>query len=367
MKRFMMKSVILAMAMGLMLTACSKDDDNGTQEENAADVAKVLEQVQADAMYNQLCMPDTTKVPTTLVSRIGKVLYTVMPTIYYTIANSVEEARDRYESIVAVASNDSIVISPLPDDVKRGDVHVSFAASSAPGEVARITVDCPRLKDVVTSIVFMTDEAWPENDLASPFNFLSLWQYVPNGNYYLTVRDSKGGMGLMLTFDSGWTVHEVLNEGGGKWNIYDNENLACLDCFKSLSSCMLYYPDKFKAMLDNFAQKGGTNSKTYKVLKYLFEDKAPVMEGSTMRIYPRAPQNERRFLYHNAYKTSGNGTHTVGVWYAAFDERKLSLQKYDYSMMQLMIATWPRGELAHNAWFYSNYQRDEKVFKAIQR
>lgn len=366
MKKLMMKSAILMMAMSLALTACSSDDDNDNA--TATEIEKTLEEVQAEALYQQLCVKDTTKGANALVSRIGKVLYTVTPTIYYTIANSIEEARDRYESIVAVASNDSIVISPLPDDVKRGDVHVSFAASSAPGEVARITVDCPRLKDVVTSIVFMTDEAWPENDLASPFNFLSLWQYVPNGNYYLTVRDSKGGMGLMLTFDSGWTVYrKITDDGANYWNIYDNDNLACLDCFKSLSSCMLYYPDKFKAMLDNFARNGDTNSKTYKVLKYLFEDRAPVAEGNIIHNYPRASETQRRFLYHNSYKTKSNGFHTVGVWYAAFDERKLTLQQFDYSVMQLILATWPRGELAHNAWFYSDYQPDNNAFKAIHR
>lgn len=363
MKKLMTMSAILMMAMAAVLTACSNDDDNnnGTQEEDPAELAKIREQAQADAMYDQLCMKDTTQGADVYVSRIGKVLHTVTPTIYYAIANSVEEARDRYESIVAVASNDSIVTSSQPDDVKRGDVHVSFAASSAQGEVARIMVDCPRLQNVVTSIVFLTDEAWPENDLVSPFNFLSLWQYTPNGNYYLTVRDSKGGKGLMLTFDSGWTVYKAVSEAGGKWNIYDNENLACLDCFKSLSSCMLYYPDRFKAMMDDFAQKGNANSKTYQVLRYLFNDIAQA------GLYSRVPEYKRRFLYHNSYRTNSNGSHTVGVWYAAFDERKLVLQQYEYPMMQLMMAIWPRGVLAHNAWFYSDYKRDDNVFKAIHR
>ena len=43
MKTFMMKSAILAMAMAVVLTACSSDDDDnyGTQEEDPAELSKV--------------------------------------------------------------------------------------------------------------------------------------------------------------------------------------------------------------------------------------------------------------------------------------------------------------------------------------
>ena len=276
MKKIVLKSITLMMAMGLTLTACSSDDDNdSTQTVSEAELAKIREETEAEIMYEQLCMKDTTQGANVYVSRIGKVLYPITPTVYYTIANSLEEARDYYETIVGVASNDSVVTSPMPDDVKRGDVHVSFAASSAQGEVAQITVDCPRLKNVVTSIVFLTDDAWPENDLASPFNFLSLWQYEPNGNYYLTVRDSKGGMGLMLTFDSGWTIAKTLKiEYWGNAEAVFYENMASLDCFKALASCMRYNADKFQKMMNAFAEHGDTNSKTYQVLKRLWEGKA---------------------------------------------------------------------------------------------
>lgn len=364
MKAATMMTMATVMTMTLAataLTACGSDDDDKkgsdptTETEDAAEQARIHEEWQAEAMYGQLCMTDTTQGPEVLVSRIGKALYSVTPTVYYTIANTVDEARDSYMGIVGVASNDSIVTS-MPDDVKRGDVHVSFAPSQADGEVARITVDCPRLANVVTSIIFLTEAAWPENDLAPPFNFLSLWQYLPNGNYYLTVRDSKGGMGLMLTFDSGWTVHNTINEGGGKWDIYNNETLACLDCYKCLSSCMLYYPDKFQSMMDAFASKGDTNSKTYQVLKRLWTDRANTY---------RAPQNERQFLYHNSCRKSG--IFYVGVWYAVFNEKKLSLEQHEYSAMQLILATWPRGVPGHNAWFYSDYVRNESDWKVIMR
>ena len=341
----------LLMLTALTMTACSSDDDNdngGTQEPDPAEQAQLLEEMQAEALYNQLCMRDSTKGADVYVSSIGKALYTVTPTIYYTIANSIEEARDRYQTIVAVASNDSIITSPMPDDVKRGDVHVSFAASSAQGEVARITVDCPRLSNIVTSIIFLTKEAWPENDTGSPFRFLSLWQYLPNGNYYLTVRDSNGGMGLMLTFDSGWTKQVFKLPGDGELYLY--KDLARLDCFIDLASCMSYYPDKFQKMMDAFAKNGDTNSKTYKILHRLWAEKAYLVKIS-----------KRRFLYSWSYKGG-----FVTANFAAFENRKVSLQSVNsVNPIQFMI-TWT-SELSHNAWFYSDYKPNSSDWKAIYK
>ena len=218
------KSAILMMAMGLMLAACSKDDDDNKSEQPEEDLNSAImkENLEANMMLAGLC--DIDSIPgggtVTYTPRVGKALYSATPTVYYAIANSAEEARNIYEGIVACIRTDSLDTTPYPSDVKRSDVHLTFGAGSAVGETGRIAVDCPRLKDVLTSIVFLTDATWPENDTATPFNFLSLWHQKSTDRYYLCVREAKGSPGMMITWESGWWEDWFDSDWQGKFSLY---------------------------------------------------------------------------------------------------------------------------------------------------
>ena len=267
----------LLMLTALTLTACSSDDDdnNGTQEENAAEVAQIQEKLQADLMMKALCEYDSTTA--TYKPRIGEAINAPTPTIYYAIANSVEQARSRYEDIVSFlrteTSDSTKVADPdetgelLPTDVTRGDIHVSFAASSADGETARITVDCPRLANVLTVIVFIPEAAWPENgDVVPPYEFMSCWREKSTGRIYICVQDCKGGKGIMLTLDGGWEEDWFLSYDHWQGKFYLWKETASYDAFRGLSDGWKYSPNKLKYM-NAALQKSYPNTTTAKYMR----------------------------------------------------------------------------------------------------
>ena len=269
MKTFMMKSVILMMAMGLMLTACSKDDDDKTEQpEEDLNSAVIKEELEANMMLAGLCNIDS--VPgvgtVTYTPRVGKALYSATPTIYYAVANSPEEARSIYEGIIAFVRTDSLDTTAFPSDVKRGDVHLTFGAGSGEGETGRIVVDCPRVKDVLTSVVFMTDAAWPENDVASPFNFLSLWHQKSTDRYYLCVREAKGNDGILITWESGWWEDWFDSDWQGKFSLW--ADCPKQEAYTALGNAMQYNSNKFQKMMDamNKSNIPHTTDKTWDML-----------------------------------------------------------------------------------------------------
>lgn len=258
----------LLMLTAMMLTACSSDDDdnNGT-EDDAAELAQIREKQQANLMVNALCKYDS--LTATYKPRIGEAINAPTPTIYYAVANTVEEARSRYESIVGVTRTDVTDASALPNDMTHGDVHLTFAPSTADGETARITVDCLRLKDVLTAIIFIPESAWPENkDLASPFGFLSAWYQPSIGINWICVREARGSDGLLLTFDGGWwyTEFDKYTHHQGYFWLY--KDLADSEAIKCLAEGIRNSPDKFNAMVKKLGEHN-SNSGTYKILNRL--------------------------------------------------------------------------------------------------
>jgi len=263
----------LMMLTALTLTACSKDDDNdnGTQEDDAIEVARIREKLDAELMTNALCSYNAETA--TYTPRIGEAINAPTPTIYYAIANTVDEARSKFESIVAVTRTDSLDTTPLPNDVTRGDVHLTFAASTAAGETARINVDCPRLAVVLTTIVFIPETAWPENgDLVTPYDFLSCWREKSTGRIYICTRNGFGGSGQMLTFDGGWTDKWFKDKTYWQGEFYQWENTATEEALKGLCDGMLNSPDKFQKMFEQMGKKAG-GSRTYNIVKSLYVDR----------------------------------------------------------------------------------------------
>ena len=271
MKKLLMMSAILAMAMAAMLTACSSDDnDDNKTEQPEVDVnsAAIHEELEANMMLAGLC--DIDSVPgggtVTYTPRIGKALYSATPTIYYTVANSPEEARGIYEGIIAFVRTDSLDTTAFPSDVKRGDVRLTFGAGSGDGETGRITVDCPRVNDVLTTVVFLTDEAWPENDVSSPFNFLSFWHQKSTDRYYLCVREAKGSSGMMITWESGWWEDWFDSDWQGKFSLW--ADCPKQEVYTALGNAMQYNSNKFQNMMNamNKSSIPHTSGKTWDML-----------------------------------------------------------------------------------------------------
>ena len=259
----------LLMLTALTLAACSSDDDdknNGTGEDDATEVALIQEQQLANLMMKALCKYDS--LTATYTPRIGEAINAPTPTIYYAIANTVDEARSHYETIVGVTRTDITDSSAMPDDVRHGDIHLTFAPSSAEGEVARITVDCPRLKDVLNAIVFIPESAWPENDLVDHLGFLTAWYQPSIGIYWICVRDAKGSDGLLLTFDGGWWYDEFKKYTHHQGYFWLYTNLADAEAIKCLAEGIRNSRNKFDKMVDALGRHN-SNSGTYKILNRL--------------------------------------------------------------------------------------------------
>ena len=202
----------------------------------------------------------------TYTPRLGKALYSATPTVYYTVANSPEEARGIYEGIIAFIRTDSLDTTAFPSDIKRGDVHLTFGAGSGEGETGRITVDCPRVNDKITNVVFLTDEAWPENDVSTPFNFLSLWHQKSTDRYYLCVREAKGSPGMMITWESGWWEDWFDSDWQGKFSLW--ADCPKQEVYTALGNAMQYNSNKFQSMMNamNKSSIPHTSDKTWDML-----------------------------------------------------------------------------------------------------
>lgn len=254
----------------LTLASCSKDDDDNKSEQPEEDLnsAIIKENLEANMMLAGLC--DIDSVPgggtVTYTPRLGKALYSATPTVYYTVANSPEEARGIYEGIIAFIRTDSLDTTAFPSDIKRGDVHLTFGAGSGEGETGRITVDCPRVNDKITNVVFLTDEAWPENDVSTPFNFLSLWHQKSTDRYYLCVREAKGSPGMMITWESGWWEDWFDSDWQGKFSLW--ADCPKQEVYTALGNAMQYNSNKFQSMMNamNKSSIPHTSDKTWDML-----------------------------------------------------------------------------------------------------
>ena len=260
----------LLMLTALTLASCSKDDDDNKSEQPEEDLnsAIIKENLEANMMLAGLC--DIDSVPgggtVTYTPRLGKALYSATPTVYYTVANSPEEARGIYEGIIAFIRTDSLDTTAFPSDIKRGDVHLTFGAGSGEGETGRITVDCPRVNDKITNVVFLTDEAWPENDVSTPFNFLSLWHQKSTDRYYLCVREAKGSPGMVITWESGWWEDWFDSDWQGKFSLW--ADCPKQEVYTALGNAMQYNSNKFQSMMNamNKSSIPHTSDKTWDML-----------------------------------------------------------------------------------------------------
>ena len=319
--------------------------------------------MQAELMMKALCKYDSTTAVYT--PRIGEAIQAPTPTIYYAIANTVEQARSRYEDIVSFLRTETAdntktadpdeTSEPLPTDVSRGDIHVSFAASSADGETARITVDCPRLANVLTSIVFIPETAWPENaDVPNPFNYMSCWREKTTGRIYICTQECKGGKGIMLTLDGGWGEDWFTEYDHWQGKFYLWKNTASYDAFRGLSDAYKYSPDKLKYM-NAALQKSYPNSTTAGYMRNFVE------YGST---YIFDCDFDYEYSYdHHVWWAYNCWDVTIKRLYFNPYSHDVKTHHTDYTHKQVPQRTNP----SHSFDFDRSYQKDDKVWEVVYR
>ena len=258
--KLMNKSLVFAMAgaMALALSSCSNDNETTTeeQEQEALD-ASIRESLKTRGIMEALCQIDTLdNGKLSYTPRIGKVIESATPTVYYTIGYDLEYAQQTFQSIISPLNTNG-----EKHEVRQGNIHLKFSESTTPGELARISVDCPDLKDVLTEIVFITEERWPANDETSPFNLLSIWRY--ENRTYVCVRDSRSSEGVMLTFDGGWSNDWFRKYDHWQGQFYLWENTASSYAIQGLAYLLRYSPDHYKKMLDKMYELASNSSRVW--------------------------------------------------------------------------------------------------------
>lgn len=235
------------MLIGLAAVSCSEDQPKDIDKTENSD-SQYLEELRTNCILASLCDIDTlNNGSVNYTPRIGKAVYEQTPTVYYTIANTVDEAEDTYRSIIAALNNDSTQTF-MQREVRQGDIHLTFTEGNTTGETARIVIDCQRLKNVLTEIVFIPEDLWPQNDNSSPFRFLGLYRY--NQSYYICVRDCRSGQGILLTFDEGYEIDEFKKYAHWQGRFYLYRKTASYEALNALARAMNNNSSRFPGMMD---------------------------------------------------------------------------------------------------------------------
>lgn len=251
----MKKTIILILAgiTVLSFSCCSNDDT--TEKEQEAQEAAIRESLKTQGIMNALCEIDSIENGTlTYTPRIGVALEPSTPTIFYTIGYDLTYARSTFQSIIS-SLNFSEEDNMRINEIRQEDIHLTFSESTASGEIARIKVDCPKLKNVLTEIVFIPEERWPTNDNASPFNLLSIWKY--DGLFYVCVKKAESESGIMLNLD-GVPGREEFKEDTywqGSFSLY--KPTASAEAFDCLVYLMNNRPNAYSKMVDKMIEAGG--------------------------------------------------------------------------------------------------------------
>lgn len=279
---------------------CSNADEEDNSGVDEVQEAAIREELKTRGLMKELCKIDSLEDGTLKYTPcIGVAIESSRPTVYYTTANTMKEARQIFQGIISPVYVGQEEI-PEVNEVRQGNIHLTFSESAESGETAIIIVDCPELNNVLTEIVFIPEEKWPTNDFASPFTLLSGWRNKRDGRIFVCVETPQRENGIMLTFDAkeGQDLSKEINDGYYQdwFKKYDHwqgqfflwKNTASDKALDALAKVLTYNRDKYKNLLDRM-DSIGVKSGLWKKL-YNLES------GST------------------AYSFLGKYTYTTGLW-----------------------------------------------------
>lgn len=275
-RKYLLFTMVLFCA-ALAMTACEDDNDDNDgapseiptetnhwglsdvewaewlrQEADQADsmnIAYVLRQlcdIEEDALGNAKYTP-----------KYGEQLDMARPGVYTLADSTAEDAEKRFWWLLPGCVADSLR-SSFPGRMEYVTAHGSIKYERGDGSnlLGTITVDIPEIPEV-EKIMIIPAAFWPNNDSSSPFTLGSVWQEESTKYKYVCVRERSGGqMGIMVTYDGGWSGLDywkgrdgALKDTYKSW-IYDN--LSSEAAARALDELVRYQPIKaekaFKAM-----------------------------------------------------------------------------------------------------------------------
>lgn len=323
--------VLIVFAMG------SCHDDKVPDQYDEEEAERIYEELKTQSLITNLCEMDTLHDGTTrYVSRWGRLLNQITPTIYYVGVESLEEAESTYFSILSALQEDAD--SPVTDyDIRQGNCHLSFIVENKPDEIARIDIECPDLKEYLTSIVFIPLEHWPENDASSPFTFLSLWKNKA-GDYYLCVREAKGDRGIMITFDGGYEEEKFTTYTYWQGNFSLWKGTASIDAIECLCRALKYNNDRYSKMLAKLNAQSNRGTKGNRFIS-LFEKNSVILDRNY--VYSRGLWWAHYCYYLTIYKTTINSDYSWSHWGRYFKHK----------------STPVKDEASHSFYFEPNFDK----------
>lgn len=279
MKRKYLLFTMVLFSAALAMTACGDDDNDGgpseipteanhwglsdaewaewlRQEADRADsmnIAYVLRQlcdVSEDALGNAKYTP-----------KYGEQLDMARPGVYSLADSTAEGAEKRFWWLLPGSVADSLR-SSFPGRTEYVTAHGSIRYERGDGSnlLGTITVDIPEIPEV-EKIMIIPAAFWPNNDdCSTPFTLGSVWLEESTKYKYVCVRERSGGqMGIMVTYDGGWSGLDywkgrdgALKDTYKSW-IYDN--LASEDAAKALDELVRYQPKKAEKAFELMGQK----------------------------------------------------------------------------------------------------------------
>lgn len=346
MKKYIIFTLCAVCTFMFILSSCGKDSDIDDQEVEDVEATKIREKMKTEGIMKSLCeIIEHEDGSIEYQPRIGTAIYDVSPTVYYTTAESFEEVENRYYSLIG-ALNSSFDQQIRDKEITQGDIHLKFENGSS-SEIARIKVDCPRLKDILTEIVFVPSNKWPENDRPSPFLFMSVWKQLSTGRIYVCVRKAQGGRGILLTFDGGWKEDWFKNYDHWQGQFYLWENTAQSDAFEALTCSWKYNTNKFNKMYEALQKEGGS---TYNMINKVIKNKG------WERFDNSYSYDHHLWWAYNCYD--------VTVYRTVIDgNRNVKGESHFFTHKD---TPW-RGNPSHAIYFYPDYEVKEAVWKCIYR
>ncbi|WP_281644825.1 hypothetical protein [Bacteroides zoogleoformans] len=281
--------MLLLLFVGFTMTACRDSNDDIPSDDDTKEVTQIYQKLQRQTLLKSLCTVDTLADGTiAYTSRYGAVLDETKPTVHYVGINNISEAHAAWNGIVSVF-NESESDTFEGNKVHLNDMKLSFSISENEEEMARIEVDCPELSNSLTSIVFIPNERWPENDIGSPFLFMSFWKNKKTGLLYLCVNKAQGSRGIMLTLGGGCEEDKFrkYTHWQGEFTLW--MNTADEQAFNCLANIMQCYPSRYALALE----KIGTITREF------------VLFGKQFTYYPY-----RYTLFHELFNLSGDSSIT---------------------------------------------------------
>ena len=217
MKTRSLLALLLMAAMAFCWTACSDKEDNEPNPDNdksESDYVLTAAQIADYAADNFIChvckveIDSATAKPISWEVNYGRVLHPETPNVRYARAETLEDARQQFLSMICMeATVDSSSVIGVITVAMGSHGSVKYTPVDHNGEWARIDVNLKELPDLQT-IVYCKPEAWPENAGDCGVKKHTVYKKNEGGRdvYYICVKECGGdGTGYLIGFDT-WTV-----------------------------------------------------------------------------------------------------------------------------------------------------------------